>query len=77
VHWRRGRRQGIAFGAGFLALLGAAVALLDVLHHGWFLFYVYGLSGQGPIKRVLVTFWTRDVLSPFSVAALLTVAGLW
>ena len=77
VHARRGRRQGIAFVAAFLVVLATAVALLDALHHGWFLFYVYGLSGQGPIKRVLVTFWARDVLSPLSIAALATVAGLW
>jgi Dolichyl-phosphate-mannose-protein mannosyltransferase len=76
VQARRGRRQLIAFLSALAGVLGGAVALLNVLHDGWFLYYVHELSGQGPIKRVLVTFWARDVLSPFSVAALLTAAGL-
>jgi hypothetical protein len=77
VEARRGRRRAIVFAAAFVGVLGAAVLALDALHDGWFLYYVYGLAGQGPIKRVLVTFWARDVLSPLAIAALLTVAGLW
>jgi hypothetical protein len=77
VHARRGRRQGIVFVATFVVVLCGAVLALDAIHEGWFLFYVYGLSGQGPIKRVLVTFWMRDVIAPFSIAALVTAASLW
>lgn len=77
VHARRGRRPAIVFAAVFVGVLGAAVLALDALHDGWFLFYVFGLTGQGPIKRVLVTFWARDVLSPFALGVLLAAAGVW
>ena len=77
VHLRRGRRPAAVFGGVFAVVLGAAVLALDVLHDGWFLYYVFRLTGQGPIPRVLVTFWVRDVLSPLAIAALLAIAGLW
>jgi hypothetical protein len=77
VHARRGRRRAIVFAAVFAGALGAAVLLLDALHDGWFLYYVFRLTGQGPIKRVLVTFWARDVLSPLALGALAAAGGLW
>ena len=68
------RRRFIVF-AGVLALLaGGSTLLLNASSHGWYAYYVLAVAGGNSIDpRLLLRFWTHDLLAPLSPAVL---AGL-
>ncbi len=59
--------------AGTLAVLvGAGTWLLDLLHGGWFRYYVFGVAlGHSPELALVPQFWTRDLMAHLPIAVLL------
>jgi hypothetical protein len=65
---RRPRRPFFAAAFGFLLLAGTV--LLNLIHRGWFLYYVFQVPRGHPIVPYhLYYFWTRDLLGPLGIAA--------
>jgi hypothetical protein len=67
----RDRRRGALYLAALAALvLGVGVAA-DRLYGSWMSYYTLVSSGRHPlVPRVLVLFWTRDLLAPLGIACL-------
>jgi 4-amino-4-deoxy-L-arabinose transferase-like glycosyltransferase len=63
------------------ALVGGSLWLLNALHHGWYKYYIFDLTGQRWMEKVIgrriAGFWTDDMLKPLAVAALLFLAFLF
>lgn len=74
VCWNR--RHAVAFVGSLTALVVGSFAALQALYHGWFGYYVFGLShAHNIVKRSLVLFWTRDLFAPLGIA--LVLATFW
>ena len=73
--WRAGRRSFVAFAASLAVVAGVPAAVLELASHGWFSTYVVYLPGHHDlVPRVLLTFWTQDLLRPLPLAVLAGVA---
>ena len=63
------------------ALVGGSLWLLNALHHGWYNYYIFDLTGQRWMEKVILRriagFWTDDMLKPLAVAFLLFLAFLF
>ena len=70
-------RLGAPLLATLLLCAGGTIVALDVLHHGWFAYYVFQLPSQ---HRLLpdrwIGFWTQDILRPLWIACALAVIAL-
>jgi hypothetical protein len=71
---RLGRRGAIA-AAAFAVSAIASIALLDVVHDGWFLYYVfYAPMKQRVLPERYAAFWTSDLFHAFPVATAMGIA---
>jgi len=70
-------RRGLAVAALFAAVAVLGVLLLDRAHHGWYRYYVFVMPAriQG-VHVVAAAFWSRDRLSPISIALALGLGAL-
>jgi hypothetical protein len=77
VIWRF--RPGVAALLTLLALVLASSAVLDVLSHGWYRYYVVDeLAGQPWLPREWIGFWRQDLLAhewPLAILALAALVG--
>jgi hypothetical protein len=63
-------REGVLAVAAFAALVGVATSMLDGLHHGWYVYYVFTMPARMQrIDPVSVDFWSRDILGPLAIAS--------
>lgn len=68
------RRRSLYFIGTLVAVAGLSTLLLDGIHDGWYGYYVFGLPRQHAIAgKMLVLFWTRDILPPLAVACTVSV----
>lgn len=62
------------------ALIGVTLWALNLLHQGWYKYYIFDLTGQRWskkfISRRILGFWSDDMLGPLAVAVLLFLAFL-
>lgn len=62
-------------------LVGGGMWLLNALHHGWYKYYIFDLTGQRWLEKIVKQrisgFWTEDILKPLSVAVFLFLAFLF
>ena len=73
VSWR----EGLAAGAAFAAVGGGATLLLNQLHHGWYVYYVFLMPARMQrIDPVSVDFWGHDILVPLAIAAAMSLGVL-
>ncbi|MBN1594370.1 glycosyltransferase family 39 protein [candidate division FCPU426 bacterium] len=74
--WQRPKHTLAFIGAACLVIFPASV-VLDRLHQGWYGYYIFSLLRQQPLlKKVLITFWTHDLLRPLWVAAFFSLVYL-
>ena len=61
-------------------LIGGSIWVLNALHHGWYMYYIFDLTGQRWFGKLLkpriIGFWTDDLMKPLSVAMFLLIAFL-
>ena len=73
VSWR----EGLAAAAAFAAVAGGATLLLNQLHHGWYVYYVFRMPARMQrIDPVSVDFWGHDILVPLAIAAAMSLGVL-
>jgi 4-amino-4-deoxy-L-arabinose transferase-like glycosyltransferase len=71
------RRSGFAFAVTFGLLAGGGTVFLNLVHHGFYNYYVIDLPRQHAIIRGLIPgFWINDILARFPLAIGLILAGL-
>ncbi|MBN2346312.1 MAG: glycosyltransferase family 39 protein [Candidatus Aminicenantes bacterium] len=62
------------------ALTAGAVWIMNLVHHGWYTYYIFDLTGQRWAQKVvprrIAGFWTDDMLKPLGVALFLFLAFL-
>lgn len=76
VLWRDWRR-GLCFGATVLLVSGGSVLWLNILHDGWFWYYVFELPSEHKLlPENWVGFWTNDLLRPLWPACFVGVLTL-
>ena len=74
--WFR-RRLSLWFIGPVIGIIGLTTLLLDLAHDGWYAYYLFQPSQDPGVPRVLLTFWTEDLLAQLPVALLLVVAYFW
>lgn len=61
-------------------LIGGSIWILNALHHGWYKYYIFDLTGQRWFGKLLkpriIGFWTDDMLKPLAVTIFLLFAFL-
>jgi hypothetical protein len=73
VSWR----AGLAAAATFAALAGGATLMLNQLHHGWYVYYVFMMPARMQrIDPVSVDFWGHDILAPLAIAWAMSLGAL-
>jgi hypothetical protein len=69
------RRNGGLALLTFCALAGGATWILDWIHHGWYVYYVFMMPARmQQLDAVSVDFWRQDVLGPLAIASALSLA---
>ena len=62
------------------ALIGGTLWVLNMLHQGWYKYYIFDLTGQRWSQKIvpqrILGFWSEDMLGPLGVAVLLFLAFL-
>ncbi len=64
-------RRSIFFIGAFVAIIGGSTLFLDYIHDGWYSYYVFELPSQFSSRIIssrLLTFWSRDIISPLGIA---------
>lgn len=73
VSWR----QGLLALAVFAGAAGATTWILDAIHHGWYVYYVFLMPARMQrIDSVSVDFWQQDILGPLAIAAAVSLGWL-
>ncbi len=68
------RRNFVLFVVTMAVIVGGSTLVLNRIHAGWYTYYVFGVpSGHPLIGRMLIEFWTADILAPLSIACSLSV----
>lgn len=71
----KARRSGFAFAVTFVLLAGGGTVFLNLIHHGYYNYYVIDLPRQHAIIRSLIPgFWINDILARFPLTAGLILA---
>lgn len=71
--WKRFALAALVLAAG----IPGAIRILDLAHHGWYAYYVFGLPSHHPIlSSAWLGFWTRDTLAVFPLAFAAGLAAL-
>ncbi len=74
------RRTALYLVGSAALLMAASTAALEMMHRGWYLYYTVYLPQQHTMAtKMLVGFWTRDIVAPFwptALLALLCAGGL-
>jgi 4-amino-4-deoxy-L-arabinose transferase-like glycosyltransferase len=62
------------------ALIGGGIWILNAIHRGWYMYYIFDLTGQRwlekLIKQRIIGFWTDDMLKPLAVTLFLLLGFL-
>ncbi len=62
------RKYGLIFAGTIVFLVGISTLILDYIHQGWYLYYIYTLPGYHYwIKSKLITFWTKDLMAAIPI----------
>lgn len=73
----RSWREGVLAVAVFAALVGTATWVLNEVHHGWYVYYVFLMPARmqriDPVSR---DFWSRDILGPLAIASAMSLGYL-
>jgi 4-amino-4-deoxy-L-arabinose transferase-like glycosyltransferase len=70
-------REGLAAAAAFAAVAGGATVILNQVHHGWYVYYVFRMPARMQrIDSVSVDFWRHDILTPLAIAAAMSLGLL-
>jgi hypothetical protein len=65
-------KRGLFFAAGGALMMGASTLLLDLVHHGWYRYFVFTIPSLHPlVPKMWTTFWTEDLLGPLPVCLFL------
>ncbi len=68
------RKAAIFFVGTFVLLTGASLVILDLIHGGWFNYYVFYLPSQHPVtEEVYLGFWRRNLFWAAPVACLVSI----
>ena len=71
------RRLCLYFIIPYVIFFFATTLLLNYIHQGWYVFYIFELPGKHLIiKEMIIKFWTRDILSPMFISCILGIAFL-
>jgi hypothetical protein len=71
------RRDGGLAVIAFVALAGGGIWILDRIHHGWYVYYVFKMPAKmQQLDAVSVDFWRRDILGPLAIASGMSLAFL-
>lgn len=71
------RRLSYYFIIPFLAITAGSTWILNLIHDGWYWYYVFELPAQhGIVKEVWLTFWTGDLFSKLPIACAMAFCGL-
>jgi hypothetical protein len=63
-------REGALAVAAFAALVGVATAVLDAVHDGWYVYYVFTMPARmQQVDPVSVDFWSQGILGPLAIAS--------
>lgn len=61
-------------------LIGGGIWILNAIHHGWYMYYIFDLTGQRWLEKLIrqriIGFWTDDMLKPLAVAVFLLLGFL-
>jgi hypothetical protein len=69
VDWRRG----LTFVGVFIAVFAILTTGLEVIHDGWYSFYVFGLPGQiQDARNAPLSYWTDDIVGPMGIGLALS-----
>lgn len=64
------RRRALILAASAGIVFGATTLLLDLVHHGWYWYYVFGLPARiQDVGREAPAFWRRDLLGAMPIAS--------
>lgn len=73
VSWR----TGVAGVLAFTALAGGATWVLNAIHHGWYVYYVFMMPARMQrIDPVSADFWRQGILGPLAIASAVSLGGL-
>jgi hypothetical protein len=72
-------RHALVLISTLMAGIVGSTLFLDYLHDGWYSYYIFGLlqNRQPIIKNMLISFWSRDILSPLGIAVCLAICYLF
>jgi 4-amino-4-deoxy-L-arabinose transferase-like glycosyltransferase len=63
-------KRGLALAGGCAAVLGGATLVLEAVHRGWYLYYVFGLPARiQTLGGQRAAFWQKDIFGPVPIAA--------
>lgn len=66
-------KRGLAFAGGGALMMGASTLLLDLLHHGWYRYFVFYIPSLHPlVPKMWTAFWTEDLLVPLPICLVLS-----
>ncbi|MBT3408694.1 hypothetical protein HN415_08510 [Candidatus Woesearchaeota archaeon] len=72
------RRNGFYYIGTFILLIISSTILFNILHNGWYTYYVFNLPSQHPILFDMIShFWITDILLPLSVGFFLSIYYLY
>jgi 4-amino-4-deoxy-L-arabinose transferase-like glycosyltransferase len=58
-----------------IAIFGGSTLLLNYIHDGWYVYYVFDLlTKHSVVANMFYGFWTKDILSPLSIACVVSIA---
>jgi hypothetical protein len=73
VSWEEGWLALAVFGG----VAGAATWILNAVHHGWYVYYVFLMPARMQrVDSVSVDFWQQDILGPLAIAAAVSLGWL-
>jgi hypothetical protein len=71
------RRAGLRFAAVLAGVVAGGTLLLNLLHNGWYVYYVFELPAvQERLEVRVLEFWTKDVFGTLALASALALAFL-
>jgi hypothetical protein len=63
------RKRGIVFACTFIVTAGLGTLLLNMMHDGWYVYYLFNVPSNHPMVRTMfLGFWWRDLLTPLPIA---------
>jgi len=72
------RRSAVPFLAAMALIVGGTTLFYEKTSQGWYSFYLFSMPSQHLLlRRVLFSFWTRDILCHFPVASALAAWTVW